>query len=318
VLLIATDEAGYGPKLGPLVIVSTVWRIPGDELDADDLMALFAPLRAAYDCGGSRVVVDDSKVVYSRSAGLDALHAVVSASFHWCGYEESSLDPVLRRIAADDVTAIAKPPWLGMPRDTPFLTRETTNPLRQRWQDSGIELVDVKARIITAEVFNAACENGCNKADLLSEASVGLVRSLVDLHGGSEGRIAVYCDRHGGRRYYAGVLQHVFPDSRLAVVSEAKPQSVYRLTTEVSQQIDVHFTVKGDSFTPVALSSMHAKYLRERLMESFNAYFGQRHRESTPLAPTAGYPVDADRFLADIAPIIAREKIDPRKLVRSR
>ena len=26
--LIGTDEAGYGPNLGPLVISATVWRVP--------------------------------------------------------------------------------------------------------------------------------------------------------------------------------------------------------------------------------------------------------------------------------------------------
>ena len=29
-LVIATDEAGYGPKLGPLVIAGTVWRFEED------------------------------------------------------------------------------------------------------------------------------------------------------------------------------------------------------------------------------------------------------------------------------------------------
>ena len=92
---------------------------------------------------------------------------------------------------------------------------------------------------------------------------------------------------------------------------------MYRLSDQTSR-IEVFFTVKGDTFTPVALSSLHAKYLRERFMESFNAYFAARHREPTPLKPTAGYPVDADRFLADIESILQREKIDHRRIVRSR
>jgi len=316
-LLIATDEAGYGPKLGPLVIAGTAWRIPGDDLGAEELNALFAPLRRPRVCDGSTVVVDDSKVVYKPSAGLESLHAVVSASYHWCGRNEQTLSEILPRLSTDDLASIARAPWLGLPDETPFLCRSITQELLQGWRESGLELADVSARVITAEAFNLACEHGRNKADLLSESSLGLVNTLLNLNGDDQARIAVYCDRHGGRRYYAGVLQHVFPDAQLQVLAEASQQSSYRLTT-ANRRIDVHFTVKGDSFTPVALSSMHAKYLRERMMQSLNAYFAARHRQSAPLRPTAGYPVDADRFLAEIAPIVSRENIDAERLIRSR
>lgn len=173
------------------------------------------------------------------------------------------------------------------------------------------------ARVITAQRFNAICRTGSNKADLLSESTLGLVRGLIDLHGADDSSISVFCDRHGGRKFYGGVLQHLFPDARLHVAKEEKQQSEYRLT-RANQQIDVCFTVKGDSFTPVALSSMHAKYLRERFMESFNEYFQVRHKADVGLTPTAGYPVDADRFLIDVASTLERESIPRQSLVRSR
>ena len=66
------------------------------------------------------------------------------------------------------------------------------------------------------------------------------------------------------------------------------------------------------------MSSMIAKYLRERLMGSFNEFFSARHQGAGPLKPTAGYPVDADRYLADIRPIIEAEKIARDELIRSR
>ncbi len=34
--LIGTDEAGYGPNLGPLVISATVWEVP-DGVGSEDL-----------------------------------------------------------------------------------------------------------------------------------------------------------------------------------------------------------------------------------------------------------------------------------------
>lgn len=316
-LLIATDEAGYGPKLGPLVIVATAWQVPCGFPRAEELAELFWPLRKPQQCGDCQAVVDDSKAVYKPSGGLDVLHAVVSASHHWCGNNESTLQEQLPRVAADDLQAIERAPWLGLLSETPFLRTSDTSNLLQQWQSTGLELLNVKARVITAEYFNAACQHGTNKADLLSESTLGLVERLLDLHGTDESNVAVFCDRHGGRKFYGGVLQHVFPNLRLRVASEEKQQSVYELA-QAEQRIKVHFTVKGDSFTPVALSSMHAKYLRERFMESFNQYFAIRHKADFVLTPTAGYPVDADRYLAEIATTLERENIAERTLVRSR
>ena len=42
---------------------------------------------------------------------------------------------------------------------------------------------------------------------------------------------------------------------------------------------------------------MLAKYLRERMMESFNAFWQSYFPE---IRPTAGYPMDAKRFRAEI------------------
>ena len=61
---------------------------------------------------------------------------------------------------------------------------------------------------------------------------------------------------------------------------------------------------------------MHAKYLREKCMSALNQYFADRCVGE--LKPTAGYPVDADRFLASISDIIVREKIEGKHLIRAR
>lgn len=312
-LLIATDEAGYGPKLGPLVITGTAWRIPG-EITVDELARVFEPLSLPQVCAGVTVVVNDSKAVYSSNSGLDSLHAVVSACLHWCGRPETSLSQILPIIAKTDASDVDRVPWLQQLGDGEFLAPEETSDLRTCWQQTGLELLDVQSRVITAGNFNTACQTG-NKADLLSESTLGLVRDLLP-HATDQESVQVYCDRHGGRRYYGGVLQHVFPDSTLQMITESKPESSYQMN-ENDHSIQIRFTVKGDSFTPVAMSSLHAKYLRERFMQSLNGYFADLHTGSQ-LKPTAGYPVDADRFLDDIAPILKRAKIDRERLVRAR
>ena len=98
-LLIATDEAGYGPKLGPLIITGTAWEVQGHP-GRESLEELFAPLRERNLCGENSVVVDDSKAVFKPSSGLAGLHAVMSACMHWCERPEESLVDALPWLAA--------------------------------------------------------------------------------------------------------------------------------------------------------------------------------------------------------------------------
>ena len=65
----------------------------------------------------------------------------------------------------------------------------------------------------------------------------------------------------------------------------------------------------------VALASLISKYVRELLMESFNAYWS---REVPGLRPTAGYYQDGLRFLKDIQPHLKRLGLTREGLVRQR
>lgn len=326
-LLIATDEAGYGPKLGPLVITATTWQIPDATHSKDELTRRYEPIAQAHDLRGTKVVVNDSKAVYkpkpnAKLAGdrLGQLHAIVSVANQICQHP-IQVDDWLAQVT-DDMASILATPWLQETSAIEFLRGDDVADVASRWTANQVDLIDVKTRVITAAKFNEACDRGMNKADLLSESTLGLVRDLIQRHGDGQ-PIKVFCDRHGGRRYYAGVLQHLFADSSVQVCEECKSKSTYRMTSE-SLDCDVDFSVKGDSFTPVALSSIIAKYTRERMMEAFNCYFGdlydkhQAGSKSQPLCPTAGYPTDASRFLSDIESIITAEKIDRAKLIRQR
>ena len=323
-LLIATDEAGYGPKLGPLVIVATAWRLP-DALAASpsqtELDDLFARLREPVPLGDLRVVVDDSKAVYQSKAkhNLRTLHATVSAAMNWVGTDQqgNGSESIVQQIAGDDYQAVMGTPWLRHDSAEKVLTREATDPVIHQWSKSGIRMQAIAAKIITASGFNEACESGRNKADLLSESTLSLVRRTIESCAIDQDSFEIFCDRHGGRRYYGGVLQHTFGGSNVAMIAESKLQSTYQFDHR-GNPVTIRFTVKGDSFAPVALSSIIAKYLRERMMNSLNRYFSDRHLGDTPLKPTAGYPVDADRFLTDVAPIIKKHRINRRDLIRQR
>jgi ribonuclease HII len=71
----------------------------------------------------------------------------------------------------------------------------------------------------------------------------------------------------------------------------------------------------GESFLPVALASMTAKYLRELAMTAFNSFWQQQQPD---LRPTAGYPQDARRFAGEIDEIRQQLEIENDLLWRCR
>jgi len=66
---------------------------------------------------------------------------------------------------------------------------------------------------------------------------------------------------------------------------------------------------------PTALASMVAKYVRELSMDQLNGYFAER---VPGLRPTAGYGLDAWRFLDDVATARAAEGVPDHVILRSR
>jgi ribonuclease HII len=78
--LIGTDEAGYGPNLGPLVVSATLWRLPDISL-ARDLYDMLADVVCRTPrTGDPRLPIADSKQLYSPGVGLAALEQAVLAA----------------------------------------------------------------------------------------------------------------------------------------------------------------------------------------------------------------------------------------------
>ena len=88
-----------------------------------------------------------------------------------------------------------------------------------------------------------------------------------------------------------------------------------RVAGRGSRQVEIAFQAKGESHLPTALASMASKYLRELAMLAFNDFWG---RHVADLRPTAGYPLDARRFKADIAAAQQALGIDDRMLWRTK
>ena len=68
---VGTDEAGYGPNLGPLVVSATVWHVP-EALDAERLYDHLAPAITPSPrlASATSMAIADSKVLYSSGKSL--------------------------------------------------------------------------------------------------------------------------------------------------------------------------------------------------------------------------------------------------------
>jgi hypothetical protein len=142
--------------------------------------------------------------------------------------------------------------------------------------------------------FNEETRRHDSKGRALSEMSMQLLRHVWQKAGGDEHEAAlVIADKHGGRNRYHEFLPIVFGDQFIRCHNESTEQSRYGVG-----RAEIRFETKSERHLPVALASMVSKYLRELSMLLFNRFWTARQ---PGLKPTAGYPLDAVRFKADIA-----------------
>jgi ribonuclease HII len=127
--------------------------------------------------------------------------------------------------------------------------------------------------------------------------------------------MTIVVDKHGGRNAYAPLLQSALPHCWFRCERESSAVSQYHTTINAAPAC-FRFIPKADQESfPVALASMLAKYLRERFMLQFNRYW---HQQVPGIRPTAGYPVDARRFYAEIRPALEKLKLADEVVWRKR
>jgi ribonuclease HII len=123
------------------------------------------------------------------------------------------------------------------------------------------------------------------------------------------------CDKHGGRNFYAAIVQQAFPDGWVVVEREGAAESRYRVEG-LDRPVSVTFRPRADGDSvAVALASMLCKYLREVCMRQFNRFWATH---VPGLAPTAGYPNDAKRYYDAIRPAMAKLGLTPDQVWRKK
>ena len=317
--LIGTDEAGYGPNLGPLVVSATVWRV-GSVEDTD----LYARLRKAVrppteDCSQQgQLVIGDSKALYKPGTGIGQLERGVLTFLAAIDTCPDSWKSMWESVATEDVSQLSGLPWYrdydaAIPVDLDEDPRLGADQLMLHCRKAGCVPEAIRSRTVFPPQFNQLVDRYGNKASALSRTTLELVRSALDAIPRDE-PVYVLCDKHGGRNKYGPLLNETFPDVLAMVRKEGREESVYELGSGNRGRKFV-FRAKGEGFLPSALASMVSKYLRELAMQAFNQFWAAQVRD---LKPTAGYPVDAKRFKQQISPAQKKLGIEDRVLWRCR
>ncbi|MHB8899362.1 MAG: hypothetical protein ACYC6Y_11495 [Thermoguttaceae bacterium] len=298
--LIATDEAGLGPNLGPLVVSATLWELPEGVLPAD----LFDVLRdvvvpSAAEADAERFAIADSKQLYKAGGGtihlergvLIALRALGRRAETWRELFDA-LDPLSGQFRQ------GLPWYAGYDEPIPIDTSSADLECRcgrfvEAGRRRGVALLDMRSRVVYSPEFNRRLES-CGKGELLSCVTLGLAAELA---APLDGPTWIVCDKHGGRNRYADLLATHFPESFIEIHGEGRELSAYAFGLG-ARRVQVSFRTRAESILAVGLASMVSKYLREHSMRAFNRFWC-RHVDH--LRPTAGYPEDARRFMNDIA-----------------
>ena len=357
---IGVDEAGYGARLGPLVVSASWWQLSEPEWtstpsDADFLQRIdrwsWQAQFAASPKGTAAILpphaVADSKKVYHSGQGLEKLERIVTSLLDaierdsnarpltsrptgpersqsplgstipgdtdagetdagetdgserdWA-WAEASARYLAHAVRVQGKAPTTSPYWATAPSEPTNRPSSAEPPesrqmrLAESWDSPTVRPRGLFSALISEQEFNAGLLQHGNKANLLSATSL-LLASQVLQQCPADQTIVIDFDRHGGRKRYLSMLVEHLGADWPQVLQETELESSY-LWLHNGRRIFLRFTVDGERRYPVAAASLASKYARELGMNCVNAFW---QRLLVDLKPSAGYPVDAVRFVA--------------------
>lgn len=318
------DEAGYGPLLGPLVISACILRVPeawdpqGRDLWKRLSDCVVKPRKAPSrkkPRRDRRILIGDSKVVYSPATGTDALERAALALTGWAARcSVCNPEQLAAALLSDACQEAFSHPWQSSDVGRFPLTsglQVPVVPLQPRAAE--LRPMFLGSRVLSAAMLNRRYQQTPNKAVVAWSVVAGLLGKAWDA--ADDEFISVVVDRQGGRTHYGGVLQEAFPQAVVRTLHEAGHESSYRVQRD-GRIMEVTFWVGGDNRSwPVAVASLISKYWREVAMARLNDFFARRGSEARG---TAGYYNDAQRWLAETESLRGELGITDAEFVRER
>lgn len=305
--VVGIDEAGYGPNLGPLVQAAVALHLPDDDPAGWD--ALKPAVRRCHEPDDGRLLIDDSKKVYTRG-GLAALER---SGYGLFGAIPQSVETYLASHALPHCVSDLRSEYWFDPQESLPLHGESEAVLESCERSLSVA-------VVPAPAFNRICDEQGSKGAVLSRGLVSLMSKLAARFDPphpdcANHRLIFHCDKHGGRNFYAAIVQQAFPEGWVIAERESAAESRYRVEG-LRREVTASFRPRADAESvAVALASMLAKYLREVFMRQFNRFWAQH---VPGLKPTAGYPGDAKRFYAAIREAMEKLGLNADQVWRKR
>ncbi len=314
--IVGIDEAGYGPNLGPFVMTSVACRVP--EAGADLWQVLRPAVRQGHEADDGRLIVADSKLVYSTQRGLQHLETTVLAALSSrLPAEPCCLRHCVEALAPAAHTELTAEPWYTGISPLPVAGEAArlapaAAALAQVSAAGQVTWGVVRSVVVCPARFNQLLDQWGSKGAVLGHA-LGELLASNRAPGDPVEPVHFVIDKHGGRNTYAAMLQDAWGEGMVVAHEEGLRRSTYSVLG-VGREVHLTFQPRADAeHFCVALASMVSKYLRELLMLEFNRFW-QTHVPG--LKPTAGYPGDADRFYQQIAAAAARLNLARERLWR--
>lgn len=316
-IVVGIDEAGYGPTLGPLVMSAVAFEVPDGQRETSIWDLLHTTVTGKPSRRDSRLLIADSKKVYTRSKGTALLEAGALSMLGTTGRRPESFRGLLKILSPHVADDLRSYPWycqhdpaLPWQCDAGAISTKI-NALQCEMEESGVRFAGAWSEVLPEGHFNRLVEKTRNKATALGGMTMRLLGRVATSHPDAD--LDFFIDKQGGRSAYGRTLMRSFERADLRIVKEDPHESTYELAA-APVVWRVAYVQKGeDHHLPIALGSMFSKYLRELFMSGFNGFWGDR---VSGLRPTAGYYTDAQRFLKDITTEIDRLGVDRNLLVR--
>jgi hypothetical protein len=271
----------------------------------------------------ARMWVDDSKAILRGGKGRDRLEAACVAAVHAAtGVLPESLLRLLEVVGAGAPADAELSPWFDAPGAAgawpwtasrsaaeALLARQPLVPSGGTWR-----LVAIHLDVIGPSQFNAGLAALGSKSGVHFAAFARLLQRVWDR--AADGVVtAITGDKHSGRHYYLEPLTRSFPDIWIDRGPE-RPESSRYTIRDADRRLELSLIPRADrSDGLVALASIVSKAVRELWMDGFNAYWRTR---IPGLRPSAGYPMDAQRFRRAIEDAAATAGCDPSCWWRSK